>query len=163
MPLQAACLRGEGGIRTPDAGITDVTVFETAAFNHSATSPWQSVSTWSRPFNHSPPPRSCPTTLYLDLQFIPAAQIISLPAYEPRPAISTSRDKSPANACILCGEIGPDGFAGRLRNINHEPQESSVCLPLRAGDATLVREADRATISAVHRGFARKVSGRSCS
>jgi hypothetical protein len=34
---------GEGGIRTPDAGITDVTVFETAAFNHSATSPRESL------------------------------------------------------------------------------------------------------------------------
>jgi cation diffusion facilitator family transporter len=43
---------GEGGIRTPDAGITDVTVFETAAFNHSATSPSPSVSTHPRPFNH---------------------------------------------------------------------------------------------------------------
>jgi hypothetical protein len=42
---------GEGGIRTPDAGITDVTVFETAAFNHSATSPWQSVSTAPCHFN----------------------------------------------------------------------------------------------------------------
>jgi hypothetical protein len=30
---------GEGGIRTPDAGFTDITVFETAAFNRSATSP----------------------------------------------------------------------------------------------------------------------------
>jgi hypothetical protein len=29
---------GEGGIRTPDAGITDITVFETAAFNRSAPS-----------------------------------------------------------------------------------------------------------------------------
>ena len=45
--------RGEGGIRTPDAGITDVTVFETAAFNHSATSPRQSVSTASRYFNRT--------------------------------------------------------------------------------------------------------------
>ena len=45
--------RGEGGIRTPDAGIADVTVFETAAFNHSATSPRQSVSTVSRSFNHT--------------------------------------------------------------------------------------------------------------
>ena len=43
--------RGEGGIRTPDAGITDVTVFETAAFNHSATSPRQSVSTTPLHFN----------------------------------------------------------------------------------------------------------------
>ena len=48
---EAPCLRGEGGIRTPDAGITDVTVFETAAFNHSATSPRQSVSTAHRHFN----------------------------------------------------------------------------------------------------------------
>ena len=57
-------MSGEGGIRTPDAGITDVTVFETAAFNHSATSPWQSVSTRPRPFNHLSPnrdhvPQSC--------------------------------------------------------------------------------------------------------
>ena len=43
---------GEGGIRTPDAGITDVTVFETAAFNRSATSPPPSLSTPPRPFNH---------------------------------------------------------------------------------------------------------------
>src|SRR5829696_272441 len=47
--------RGEGGIRTPDAGITDVTVFETAAFNHSATSPGQSVSSCPCPFNHVSP------------------------------------------------------------------------------------------------------------
>ena len=43
---------GEGGIRTPDAGITDVTVFETAAFNRSATSPQLSVSTHPPPFNY---------------------------------------------------------------------------------------------------------------
>jgi hypothetical protein len=42
---------GEGGIRTPDAGITDVTVFETAAFNHSATSPGKSVPSTFNPFN----------------------------------------------------------------------------------------------------------------
>jgi hypothetical protein len=40
---------GEGGIRTPDAGITDITVFETAAFNHSATSPRESLP--PTPFN----------------------------------------------------------------------------------------------------------------
>ena len=51
--LRGAQRRGEGGIRTPDAGITDVTVFETAAFNHSATSPRKSVSTRTRPFNHN--------------------------------------------------------------------------------------------------------------
>ena len=45
---------GEGGIRTPDAGIADVTVFETAAFNRSATSPLMSVSTLYRPSNRSP-------------------------------------------------------------------------------------------------------------
>jgi hypothetical protein len=43
---------GEGGIRTPDAGITDITVFETAAFNHSATSPRKSVPSASTPFNY---------------------------------------------------------------------------------------------------------------
>jgi hypothetical protein len=42
---------GEGGIRTPDAGITDITVFETAAFNHSATSPRESVPFTPYPFN----------------------------------------------------------------------------------------------------------------
>ena len=51
--LRGAERRGEGGIRTPDAGITDVTVFETAAFNHSATSPRQSVSTAHRHFNRA--------------------------------------------------------------------------------------------------------------
>ena len=54
--LQAGVLKvlkcGEGGIRTPDAGITDVTVFETAAFNRSATSPLLSVSTHPPPFNY---------------------------------------------------------------------------------------------------------------
>ncbi len=30
---------GEGGIRTLEPGVTGLTVFETAAFNHSATSP----------------------------------------------------------------------------------------------------------------------------
>ena len=43
---------GEGGIRTLDAGITDVTVFETAAFNRSATSPRESVPLTPTPFNH---------------------------------------------------------------------------------------------------------------
>src|SRR3954466_11911534 len=43
---------GEGGIRTPDAGITDVTVFETAAFNHSATSPRQSIQPPPNPSKH---------------------------------------------------------------------------------------------------------------
>ena len=43
---------GEGGIRTPDAGITDITVFETAAFNHSATSPQESVPPTPTPFNY---------------------------------------------------------------------------------------------------------------
>jgi hypothetical protein len=42
---------GEGGIRTPDAGITDITVFETAAFNHSATSPRESLPPPLTPFN----------------------------------------------------------------------------------------------------------------
>ena len=42
---------GEGGIRTPDAGITDITVFETAAFNHSATSPRKSIPPLPTPSN----------------------------------------------------------------------------------------------------------------
>src|SRR3954449_9715784 len=50
--LRGAERRGEGGIRTPDAGITDITVFETAAFNHSATSPRESVPFTPYPFNH---------------------------------------------------------------------------------------------------------------
>ena len=47
--------RGEGGIRTPDAGFTDITVFETAAFNRSATSPPTSLYTHSQLFNHYHP------------------------------------------------------------------------------------------------------------
>ncbi len=46
--------RGEGGIRTPDAGFTDITVFETAAFNHSATSPPTSLYTEPLLFNRPP-------------------------------------------------------------------------------------------------------------
>jgi hypothetical protein len=42
---------GEGGIRTPDAGITDITVFETAAFNRSATSPRESIPPLPTPSN----------------------------------------------------------------------------------------------------------------
>jgi hypothetical protein len=79
--------------------------------------------------------------------------IISFPANEARPASSASRGKSPANTCILCDEIGSDEYAGRSHNINHAPQENSVRSPLRASEVTLVREADPATISAVHRGI----------
>src|SRR4028119_1488516 len=57
---------GEGGIRTPDAGITDITVFETAAFNRSATSPRTSLSTRTGPFKH-PRHRSPTTTKTLTL------------------------------------------------------------------------------------------------
>jgi hypothetical protein len=65
-PNSTAPKGGEGGIRTPDAGVTDVTVFETAAFNHSATSPRQSVSTASRHFNRATVPAATRSTLYLD-------------------------------------------------------------------------------------------------
>ncbi len=69
--LRGAARRGEGGIRTPDAGITDVTVFETAAFNHSATSPRKSVSTSTRPFNHDDTvPHCLPKTLYFYVRII---------------------------------------------------------------------------------------------
>ena len=81
--------RGEGGIRTPDAGITDVTVFETAAFNHSATSPRQSVSTGPRSFNRKPPPRSHLVILYLNFRFIHVAMIVSHPVLSSRPTIQT--------------------------------------------------------------------------
>jgi len=53
----------------------------------------------------------------------------------------------------LCGENGPDRYAGRLRDINHELEENPVCSLLRAGEVTLVREADPAAISAVHRAI----------
>jgi hypothetical protein len=69
--LRGAQRRGEGGIRTPDAGITDVTVFETAAFNHSATSPRESVSSRTRPFNHNDrTPQTLFATLYLYVRFV---------------------------------------------------------------------------------------------
>ena len=42
---------GEGGIRTPDAGVTGITVFETAAFNRSATSPQESIPSLPSPSN----------------------------------------------------------------------------------------------------------------
>jgi hypothetical protein len=66
---RAAKQSGEGGIRTPDAGITDVTVFETAAFNRSATSPHLSVSTHPPPFNYPLLPilLYCSPRLNLDL------------------------------------------------------------------------------------------------
>ena len=114
---------GEGGIRTPDAGITDVTVFETAAFNHSATCPWQSVSTWPRPFNYT-----SPSTI---ISHNPVPSVYSNGpdhlVFRPRQHISASRGKSPAKTCILCGENGPDRYAGRLRDINHELEENPVC------------------------------------
>ena len=56
---------GEGGIRTPDAGITDITVFETAAFNHSATSPRESIPPLPTPSNRH-------NTQILDYHTIPA-------------------------------------------------------------------------------------------
>jgi hypothetical protein len=93
-----AC-RGEGGIRTPDAGITDVTVFETAAFNHSATSPRQSVSTEPRPFNRFSP-RSHLTTLYLDLRVTHIVRFIPFFVYRSRPKIRVFRDKRPAHERI---------------------------------------------------------------
>ena len=81
-PKRAGMPRGEGGIRTPDAGITDVTVFETAAFNHSATSPRESVSTRTRPFNHDYlAPQALITTLYLYIWFI--RMTISIPRSSP--------------------------------------------------------------------------------
>jgi hypothetical protein len=56
---------GEGGIRTPDAGITDITVFETAAFNRSATSPRKSIPPL-------PTPSKCYNTQILDYRMSPA-------------------------------------------------------------------------------------------
>jgi hypothetical protein len=96
----ATCPRGEGGIRTPDAGITDVTVFETAAFNHSATSPRQSVSTATHLFNRT----SVRATALLNT-------VPRLPGYlghvdHPsiarlvRPMIQTFRNKVPAYGAI---------------------------------------------------------------
>ena len=66
---------GEGGIRTPDAGFTDITVFETAAFNRSATSPRQSIT----PIPHS-------------LQEMFPLPIVA-PGLEPRPAGDGLRER----------------------------------------------------------------------
>ena len=86
--------RGEGGIRTPDAGITDVTVFETAAFNHSATSPSQSVSTGPRPFNRFTP---CAITSYDPVSLLQVAGVgwssrFSSPVPVPRSRHSKAKD-----------------------------------------------------------------------
>ena len=89
-------MSGEGGIRTPDAGITDVTVFETAAFNHSATSPRKSVSTVPRPFNHIPTLLSYLVTLCLDIRFMYTDPIVSCPVRGSRPTIQAMEDKTPA-------------------------------------------------------------------
>jgi hypothetical protein len=99
------------------------------------------------------PPKIMPHNPVSRLPVYSNSPIISFPANEARPAISASRGKSPANTCILCDEIGSDESAGRSCNINHVPQENSVHSPLRASEVTLVREADPATISAVHRGI----------
>ncbi len=97
---RAACLRGEGGIRTPDAGITDVTVFETAAFNHSATSPRQSVSTASRLFNRT---TVCATALLNPVLRLPGClgRMNRLPlARLVRPTVRQFGDKTPAYGFI---------------------------------------------------------------
>ena len=73
----AAPTSGEGGIRTPDAGITDITVFETAAFNRSATSPRRSIPPLPTPSNrhnaqillhHTSPAKSPVLTIFVTLQ-----------------------------------------------------------------------------------------------
>jgi hypothetical protein len=144
---------GEGGIRTPDAGITDVTVFETAAFNHSATSPWQSVSTWPRPFNRISSQRSCPTTVYLDLQFIPTARIISFPAHEPRPASSVSRALEIPVFCAVRSDLMelPVSCVRLTMNLR-----KTLCSPLRSDEVAFVREADPATFSATRPALTNK-------
>src|SRR5215210_8624281 len=121
--MGSSSTRGEGGIRTPDAGITDVTVFETAAFNHSATSPRQSVSTVPRPFNYIPPPGSYLVILYLNFWFTYMASIVSHPVRGSRPTTRAMGDKT--SACSGIFEIRrtrTDGAGGQLP-INHELQE----------------------------------------
>ena len=112
--------RGEGGIRTPDAGITDVTVFETAAFNHSATSPRQSVSTGSPPSTTSPAlhddlPNPVPLlpvcldqladpTVRFWSWFAVLCQEIERPAYERIPIVGVESER----------------LGSSLLNVNHE-------------------------------------------
>jgi hypothetical protein len=111
---------GEGGIRTPDAGITDVTVFETAAFNHSATSPSQSVSTQPRPFNHTSPLQDRVPYPRTSISSLCRQSIIYFPTHVPRPTIQISRDISPANRRVFA--LGSDVWHSRPSNINHELQ-----------------------------------------
>ena len=88
--MPASRRSGEGGIRTPDAGITDITVFETAAFNHSATSPRKSIPPLPTPSNRhnvqilgyhtspgkSPPTVAISTTLQLKFRVISGAALV---------------------------------------------------------------------------------------
>ncbi len=77
---------GEGGIRTPETGDTRLTVFETAAFNHSATSP-----RWRVPRKAAQSARAS----------IPSVRVPSNPA--PGAWKRTSRSASLAAGCRAAG------------------------------------------------------------
>jgi hypothetical protein len=101
---------GEGGIRTPDAGITDVTVFETAAFNHSATSPPLSLSTHPWPFNH--PLRSTfhrgPAYSEFEVQGYSQIPEEGFGRPGPRTAVSSQQGESPVFAGIMLWQTAPE-------------------------------------------------------
>ncbi len=78
---------GEGGIRTLETGVTRLTVFETAAFNRSATSPrWRvplrSGSKRSREYTEGARPGQLPCAAYtsgsLTLNRVPVAALVKL-------------------------------------------------------------------------------------
>src|SRR3954449_5330160 len=57
--MRSALVSGGGGIRTLVRGLTPETVFETAAFNHSATPPKEATSSRSRVAKRTGRPRPC--------------------------------------------------------------------------------------------------------
>jgi hypothetical protein len=99
----------------------------------------------------SPPPRSCPTTLYLDLQFMYTARQSRLP---PTNLDQRSQHLEPRDLHVVVflrynGEK-VDG-AVNYRKITMNVRKT-LCSPSCIGGDTTVREANPATISSAHKG-----------
>ncbi len=114
---------GEGGIRTPDAGITDVTVFETAAFNRSATSPLPSLSTHPQPFNH---PRTRLPLFILLPQVHSRAQFVQRFSGSSWADLTFSLREKNLQISGFSGEKRRGGDAGILPLLNLESQDESI-------------------------------------
>jgi hypothetical protein len=138
---------GEGGIRTPDAGITDITVFETAAFNRSATSPRASLSTRTGPFNH-PRHRSPTTTRTLNL----LVQVMVTIRRTPARYSSLDLPRTPSQTKMLQNIV----FCLVYRRVSGRPERPlgavSVIVRFRVMSVCSVAGSDGAVIPASRRG-----------